>query len=208
MSEFIPRNLRSLACRCYMGCKPDQPRFFPARTSRYIVRTPCVCPSDNLKCPTRNQIICLFCKKAHRLDVYRGTVFSTFSCLWCGNQTINTEEEIRAHLLECSHRPSPTVYTERNLCECEICPFKCAQTIDFKNNYTQTVITTTQECSILDSTNTEVTKTPDPITNVKKIERPEFDHWNICRFGNPPQSEPNDRLAEGWLEHYMQTHQM
>ncbi len=220
MSDYIPRNLRSLACKCFNGCKPDLPRFFPNRTSKYTVKEPCICPSDSPRCPTKNKIICIFCHKAHRLDVYRGTNFSTFSCLWCGNQTINTEEEIRAHLLECSHRPSPTVYTERNMCECEVCPYQCAKTLNMKDTYTQTLTPTRQEFLVdMDMKNpqnqalvkemeplliVEAARKQETLANIEIQDRPEFERWNICRFGSPPNAEPNDRREEGWLEHYTQ----
>ena len=145
MSDYVPRKLRSLACKCFQGCKSDLPRFFPIRTRCYTVREPCVCPGEDWKCPTKNEIICVLCKKAHRLDVFHGTTFSTFTCLWCGIQTINTEEEIPAHLLGCSHRPAPTVFMESNMCECEVCPYHCGAMPNSKDTYNQKFTETHRE---------------------------------------------------------------
>ena len=49
---------------------------------------------------------------------------------------LNVESEIRAHLSECSHHPTPVVLVENNMCDCRDCCFLCSEAPTMIDTYT------------------------------------------------------------------------
>ena len=126
---------------------------------------------------------------------------------------INTEKEIKAHLLEWSHCPNPTLHVEEDMCACDKCPHYCGNTLSFKDTYTQSFHEFATSIDLSKEKDKEWIQGKDSLTlvdnirqqnimrNIETISRPQFEKGNYCPIGAPPNAEPNDRIIPGWYEH-------
>ena len=63
-----------------------------------------------------------------------------FKCLWCGQLVLNLQREIREHCANCTHRPFPTIYDEKDMCNCPHCPYQCTKAMPFQSCFDTQIV--------------------------------------------------------------------